>query len=94
MASKMTRNKKIENKKTKSKKLWFKAKCYGWGWYPSTWQGGLVTLLSIWIFIIFWTKIMRGEDVLINSIIIILDFIALLVICYRTGEKPRWRWGK
>jgi hypothetical protein len=24
-------------------KLWFKAKNYGWGWYPITWQGWLIT---------------------------------------------------
>ncbi len=31
--------------KTKAKTLWFKAKEYGWGWYPVTWQGWLITLL-------------------------------------------------
>ena len=27
----------------KKKKLWFKAKNYGWGWYPASREGWLVT---------------------------------------------------
>ena len=25
------------------KMLWFRAKYYGWGWYPSSWQGWAIT---------------------------------------------------
>ena len=28
-------------------KLWFKAKMFGWGWYPITWQGWLITILYV-----------------------------------------------
>lgn len=27
-------------------KLWFKAKNYGWGWYPVTWEGWTVTIIK------------------------------------------------
>ncbi len=77
----------------KNKKLWFKAKWYGWGWYPCTWQGFTITLLSILIFVFAWTRIMQGKEIITNSLIIILDFIALFITCYKKGEKPRWRWG-
>jgi hypothetical protein len=78
----------------KTKKLWFKAKLYGWGWYPSSWQGLIILLLSISVFAFFWIKILKGQDVIFNSIAIAADFLALIIICYKTGEKPRWRWGK
>ncbi|MFA7708034.1 MAG: hypothetical protein WCX73_03725 [Candidatus Pacearchaeota archaeon] len=81
-------------KKRQKNNLWFKAKYYGWGWYPCTWQGVLATLIAIFIFIFAWINIMQAEQIWINSLIIILDFIALLIICYKKGEKPRWRWGK
>ena len=29
--------------------LWFKAKKYGYGWYPATWQGWLVILVYLTI---------------------------------------------
>ena len=29
------------------KQLWFKAKTYGYGWYPVTWQGWLVILIYV-----------------------------------------------
>jgi hypothetical protein len=73
-------------------KLWFKAKTYGWGWYPVTWQGWLV----IFIWAIFFTLSIINT---INKwperlIIIILSVSILIYICYKKGEKPGWRWGK
>ena len=29
------------------KKVWFKAKEYGWGWYPSSWQGWIILLIYL-----------------------------------------------
>ena len=74
-------------------KFWFKRKLYGWGWYPSTWQGLAITLMSILIFVFFWTNLMLGKNILIDIVAIVVDFIALLLICYKKGEKPRWQWG-
>ena len=75
-------------------KIWFKRKLYGWGWYPSTWQGFLITLISILVFLFFWINIMQGKNILINLIIIMADFTVLLLICYKKGEKPKWQWGR
>ena len=77
----------------KKNTYWFKAKQYGWGWYPVSRQGLLISLVSIIIFIFFWIKIMYGKDILINSLLIIADFLILLFICYKKGERPKWRWG-
>lgn len=81
------------------KKLWFKAKTYGWGWYPSTWQGWLILLAYIGLlyfpFFYMYSKSKSINDILIHLIphFTILTLI-LIVICFRTGEKPRWQWGE
>ena len=83
----------------KQNKLWFRAKMYGWGWYPISWEGWIITLLYV-------VSVMQpaisidkashsGSDFLINfSIPFIINTIFLLIICYAKGEKPKWRWGK
>lgn len=89
-----------------SNKLWFKAKNYGWGWYPVTWEGWLVTILFV-VFITFRAnKVSQMFDTDSSFIFryffeVLFSLIPLLVICYSTsaeshlkGEKPQWRWGK
>jgi len=79
-------------------KIWFKAKQYGWGWYPNTWQGWLITLGFIAIISFNAYRIDSGSNsvggILTNFIpqTFILTLI-LIGICYLKGEKPRWRWG-
>mgnify|MGYP001568499764 CR=1 FL=1 len=87
------------NMENKKRKLWFKAKLYGWGWYPSTWQGWLVLLTWVIIEIALFLNIDKNShsvsDTLINFIpISIVLIIILIIICYIKGERPRWRWGK
>ncbi len=36
-------------KKTR-KARWFRTKEYGWGWYPSSWQGWLITALYAFVY--------------------------------------------
>ncbi len=81
------------------KKLWFKAKDYGWGWYPVTWQGWVITLVYIlflsYIFTVSDSDSHSVSDTLISvSIPFILGSSLLILICYKKGEKPSWRWGK
>jgi len=74
------------------KKLWFKAKEYGWGWYPCSWGGFLV--LFIW-FVLFVFGVLKLDHEWLKNLIGILVLTAILIyICYKTGEKPGWRWGK
>jgi hypothetical protein len=74
------------------KKVWFKKKSFGWGWYPVSWEGWLVTLgfafLAVWNFYRIDSKSHSVSDTLINFIPeTILLTIILVFICYKTGEK-------
>lgn len=81
-----------------SPKLWFRAKTYGWGWYPCSWQGW--TLVVIYLIQIISISLIAEElfqnmkGTIVFFLIIITSVINLLFISYKTGEKPRWRWGK
>ena len=86
---------KIKNKK----EIWFRAKYYGWGWYPCTWQGW--TIMLIWAiafvgnFILVDKRVHSISDFLYG--IFVFNFVITLIliaICLLKGEKPRWRWGK
>lgn len=80
------------------RKLWFKAKHYGWGWYPASWQGWAVILL--YIAAVLTASFSVDETVSAGDFslqffpMMIALTIFLIVICYISGEAPRWRWGK
>lgn len=81
------------------KPFWFRAKKYGYGWYPATWQGWLILALFVILIIIDFQRINAvqhsGSDVLINWIPDIFFLTLVLTgICWLTGEEPKWRWGK
>lgn len=83
---------------TDQKRLWFKRKLYGWGWTPAAWQGWLVLLVYGIVLVCILTEIntespAAGDILLGVSLPIMLLTTALIVICYRKGEKPRWQWG-
>lgn len=77
--------------------LWFKAKRYGWGWYPCTWQGWAITLgyvvAAIAIGLTIDEQSSAKEVALSFALPMILLTSGLIHIAYITGEKPRWRWG-
>lgn len=81
------------------KNHWFKAKEYGWGWYPSTWQGWAVLLLffigEVGLFLTFNAGSHSTSATLLNFIPATFSLTLLLIfVCYLTGEPPRWRWGE
>jgi hypothetical protein len=88
----------MENEK-KPKKLWFRAKSYGWGWTPSSWQGWLVLIL--YCFFVTYDFIFTDVPSAVSAQEILLNFFPrfagltflLIWICYKKGERPRWRWG-
>lgn len=83
------------------KKLWFKAKRYGYGWYPATKEGWLVMLVWVVFFV-------AGEMVFIKrmyaygnpkEVFWFLPYVfvitgILIWVCKKTGEEARWRWGE
>ncbi len=80
-------------------KLWFKAKRYGWGWTPISWQGWLLLLIYVADLLFAAQRAgtfeHSGSDFLINfASWFILTTIPFLAICYMKGEEPRWHWGK
>lgn len=92
--------KKVKQKsfeKIPEKKLWFKAKCFGWGWYPCSWEGWLVTLIYAFGIFIFATTIddsSSTREIFFTFIFpMALLTLVLIRIAYRKGEKPSWRWG-
>ena len=82
------------------KKLWFKAKRYGYGWYPATWQGWLVMLVWVVLFaklsFLFAYKMERTGDpsnlYWFAPSVFILTAV-LIWISAKTGEKAKWRWN-
>lgn len=73
--------------------LWFKAKRYGYGWYPATWQG--------WMVMATWFALFIGAFARWNVETQVVPFLCdtglstagLIVVSWLTGEKARWRWG-
>lgn len=81
-------------------KLWFKAKHYGYGWYPATKEGWAVTLVYVVLLLAPMSLVERFENDPDAALFAAAFFIyavvltvTLLVICVKTGEKPGWRWG-
>ncbi len=75
--------------------LWFKRKRYGWGWRPVTWQGWTLLIIYMFLTILLFTHIDLLGDALMSALIMFMLLTAtLIIICYLTGEKPRWQWGE
>lgn len=81
--------------------LWFRAKRYGYGWYPASREGWLV-LIWYAIFLMaplsmltaFHKDALGNGTVAIAYIPYVLFLTGILVwICVKKGEKARWRWG-
>ena len=77
---------------------WFKRKMYGWGWVPVKWQGWaiiaiLLALITADAFILDSNPLPSNTQITLYFVKIILNVSALLLICYKTGEKPKWQWN-
>lgn len=76
---------------------WFKRKAFGWGWVPAKWQGWVT--LFVFIALLFLNSF--RHDLESGSVTEVRTFllesgaliIILILICWRTGEPPRWQWG-
>ena len=77
------------------KKLWFKAKKYGYGWYPSSWEGWTViaAYLALAIGAVFIIQPETEGGTIPFVAVVFLLSLALIFVSYKKGEKPRWRWG-
>jgi hypothetical protein len=74
--------------------IWFPAKRYGWGWgFPRTWQGWLTIGLYLVMLLIGGTSIDPERQTALFLAWMGGWSLALGVVCYLKGERPRWRWG-
>ena len=81
------------------KTLWFRRKSYGWGWYPATWQGWVILLMFIGLLVANALVLVQNQEPTSSALTWFFIREAMLVlgvlaICYKTGEKPKWKWGK
>lgn len=81
-----------------AKEYWFVRKTYGWGWTPATWQGWLVLAVYLIALVYGVSDIERAvsvKEVMVGFVLpLVLLTAALIVVCYKTGESPRWQWGE
>ncbi len=79
-------------------KLWFKRKWYGWGWYPATFEGWVVTLLYVAFIVYLATRLDESlpfkHALGVFFIPLALITVVFVAIAYAKGESPRWQWGK
>lgn len=81
------------------KPIWFRAKDYGWGWSPATWQAWLILLIFVVLIVLdfYWIDASSASDAqsfarwMPDTMALVLILVA---ISWMTGEKPGWRWGK
>ena len=82
---------------------WFKPKNYGYGYFPITWEGVLITiailillLISAYINNFFNIKTppntRNGFRFVLDLTLIILSFNPIME--KKTKEKVTWKWGK
>lgn len=69
------------------KEIWFKAKKWGFGWYPANYKGwaviGVYTLMVIAL-----TPLIELNQPLLYTAIVILLTGALIYVSYKKGEDP------
>ena len=76
------------------KDVWFRARKYGYGWTPVTREGWTVTLLFIGALTYAGFKVERTGDDFSFLIFLFVSVVVFFLVAHRTGERPRWQWGK
>ncbi len=80
--------------------LWFRAKTYGWGWFPASIEGWLVLAVFLVgvgadVLILKHRLAASGTGPAFTVFFAVLAVLlgALFAVCWLTGERPRWHWG-
>jgi len=82
--------------KDNPKGYWFKRKIFGWGWTPVRWQGWAILVIFVALILANAHRLQDQLDAgntrefLIETSLLV---IFLLVICWKTGEPPKWQFG-
>ncbi len=81
------------NVNMKFNKYWFKPKKFGYGAYPITWEGWLITLLFLAL-AVFVGNTYAVKSPYIFFFLIIFMAIGLVIFSRnKTDGKWKWRWG-
>lgn len=72
---------------------WFKAKRFGWGWTPATWQGWLVLMIGIGIALL-GVYVGEHDDAPGAALLgVVAALVLVFYVGYKKGERPHWYWG-
>ncbi len=84
-----------------SNPYWFKAKQYGYGAQPVTWQGWVLSLIPLLVVVpgIWWITTHRSAAnltaILAWVLLMVVVTAVIAVISARKTDSPwRWRWGR
>jgi hypothetical protein len=73
-------------------KYWFIAKHIGWGWgLPCAWQGWVVLTLFFGLVLLGAVQLLPRQEKATFMAYCGLLSLALVGVCWLTGEPPRWR---
>jgi hypothetical protein len=76
---------------------WFRAKKYGYGWEPCTWQGWLVLAgyVAGMVYVASRAQENMTDTFVVEELVtpMVLLTLLLVAISWRTGEPTKWRWG-
>jgi len=72
---------------------WSRAKRYGWGWGLPSSPAGWMFFLSWLAALILGTTGSRRYHPLAPVAFLTLMTALLVLVCYKKGEPPSWRWG-
>jgi hypothetical protein len=76
------------------REIWFPAKTYGWGWgFPVHWKGWVFFIAWIAFYIYGVLDFVSRAEMTRFWIFNIAMIVILIGVCWKKGEKPRWRWG-
>jgi hypothetical protein len=76
------------------KDYWFPARRFGWGWGPPrTWQGWVVTAVFVAASVVICLRVPPYPDTGRFVLLLTLTSVVFALVCWLTGEPPRWRWG-
>ena len=80
---------------TSGRPYWFPAKRYGWGWgAPTCWQGWAVLLVYIALSVLGSFAFRISLQLLQFLAYQALLAVGFVIVCWKKGEPPRWRWGE
>jgi len=76
------------------KKYWFPAKRYGLGWgLPSNWQGWIVLAAYFVSIAAIAIAFPPASGAARFVLLVAICTVALVAVCWLTGEPPHWSWG-